>query len=85
MDFSHIKERLEQPTTRATSERGELLERFLLRLNPPRVRDGYKPLTPARVGMLMSHIPTDELHYFYQQCDSGNNFSKLWWWYVKVK
>ena len=66
------------------SERGEQLDKFLERLNPARIQAGYKPLNHARLGMMLAHIPTDDLHAFYRQCETANNFSKFFWWSLRA-
>ena len=85
MNFDHIRLRIEKPTTKATSERAELLERFVTRLNSSRVAGGYKPLGAGFYASKMALIPTDELHAFYKELDSSKNFSALWWWKCKTK
>jgi hypothetical protein len=85
LDFSHIQARIEQPTTRATSERAELLERFVTRLNNSRIAGGYKPLGAKFYAMKMSHIETDELHAFFKKLDSARNFSSLWYYFCCPK
>lgn len=85
MDFSHIKARIAKPTTKATSERAFLIERFVTRLNNSRIAGGYKPYSAGFVGMCMSHIPTNELDAFYKKLEGGKNFSSLWHYYCKPK
>lgn len=84
LDFSHIQTRIEKPTTKANSERAELIERFVTRLNASRTGK-YKPLSVAFYASRMSHIPTDELHAFYKKLDQSNSFCKLWWWHCNPK
>lgn len=69
------------------SARGEILDRFLERLNPSRVAAGYKPYTHARLSLMVQHIKgNDELHAFYEQCDkAGIPFSAMFHWSLKVK
>jgi nucleoside diphosphate kinase len=85
MNFDHITARIAKPTTKANSERAELLERFVTRLNASRVAGGYKPLGAKFYAMKMSHIETDELHAFYKKLDSARNFSSLWYYYCVPK
>lgn len=85
LDFSHIQSRIEKPTTKATSERAELIEKFVTRLNNSRVAGGYKPLGAKFYAMKMSHIETDELHAFYKKLDQSDSFCKLWWWHCNPK
>jgi len=75
-DFS----RFSKPTTKATSERAELIERFVTKLNNSRIAGNYKPLPPAFYATKMKLIPTDELHAFYKELDNSKNFCALWWY-----
>lgn len=85
LDFSHIQTRIVQPTTKANSERAELLERFVTRLNSSRVAGGYKPLGAGFYASKMSHIDTEDLHAFYKKLEGGKNFSSLWYYYCAPK
>ncbi len=69
------------------SARGEILDRFLKRLNPSREAAGYKPYTHARLSLMLQHIKgTDELHAFYEQCGkAGIPFSAFFHWSLKPK
>lgn len=78
-------ERYSRPTTKATSERAELIERFVTRLNDSRVASGFKPLTAAFYASKMSHIETDELLFFYKKLDNMKSFSSGWWWHCNPK
>jgi hypothetical protein len=80
---SHIKE-MPNKKERAT-ERGELMEYFLHKLNVARVRDGLKPMTMGRMGMLLIAIPTKDLYYLKSVCDQSKDFSKKFWWEINPK
>lgn len=67
------------------SERGDLMEYFLERLNGERRRDGLPPMTMGRVGKLLQGIPTKDLYYLKSVCDKARNFSKKFWWEVSPK
>ena len=67
------------------SERAELLEKFVTRLNNGRVSGGFKPLGAGFYATKMSLVPTDELHMFYKELDQSKNFCALWWWKTKKK
>lgn len=69
---------------RAT-ERGELMEYFRDKLNRTRVRDGYTPLSLARMGKILQLIPTKDLYYLKSVCDQATDFSKKFWWEVNPK
>lgn len=79
-------ERFTKPTTKANSHRAELVEQFLTRLNPSRVEAGYKALTPARLGMMLAHVQTDDLHAFYKSCEGyKGGFSRCFFGSLKKK
>jgi hypothetical protein len=71
------------------TERGELLRYFMQKLNIARVRDGLPPLSMPRMGKTLELIPTKDLYYLKSVCDDaaarGNEFSKKFWWEVKLK
>lgn len=77
--------RYQQPRSKATSERAELIEKFLSRLNPPRIADGFKPLTPARLGAMLAHVPTEDLWPFYRSCEQANSFSRFFHWSLRPR
>lgn len=68
------------------SQRGEILDKFLAKLNPSREASGYKPFTHARLSVMLAHIQTEDLHAFYRQCETTNiPFSAFFFWSLKVK
>jgi hypothetical protein len=70
--------------TRAT-ERGELMQYFMDKLNSTRVRDGLPPLSMARMGRLLQVIPTKDLYYLKSVCEKAPDFSKKFWWEINPK
>lgn len=80
---SHIFKTLDKKER--STERGELMEYFRDKLNRTRVRDGYQPLTLARLGKVLQAIPTKDLYYLKSVCDQANDFSKKFWWEVNPK
>lgn len=52
--------------------RGDLLDSFLDRLNTARVGTKYPPLKIGRLAAMLAHIPTDDLHAFYQMCEKSD-------------
>lgn len=76
--------RYNTPTTKANNQRAELVEKFLQRLNPGREQAGFKPYTPARLGMMLAHIPTEDLYPFYRQCEQAKHFSKFFHYKLRV-
>ncbi|MER0170329.1 MAG: hypothetical protein DU489_06945 [Nitrosomonas sp.] len=68
------------------SQRGEMLDKFLEKLNLARKGDGYKLLTHSRLSKMLSHIPTEDLHAFYRQCETAKiPFGAFFYWSLKVK
>jgi hypothetical protein len=55
------------------SERGEMYDYFLSALNPPRLKDGYPPLTHARLGYLLVGVPTKDLYALRSKMESAMN------------
>ena len=79
--------RYQKPTTKAKDKRAHLLEQFLARINTEERRTaGYKDVKPARLGMMLSHVDTDDLEAFYKQCATYKGaFSKAFFGALKVK
>lgn len=77
--------RFNTPITKATNERASLIEPFVMRLQQDAIKSGYRPLSKARICMLMAYIDTDDLHYFYKKLDESPNFGAIWNWYVNPK
>ena len=76
--------------SKANSFRASEVELFVLELNKERLGTKYKPLAARTVAVKVSHVPTNELHDFYQQCmrykkEKGQAFSKCFWGALKVK
>lgn len=67
------------------SERSELLEKFLTRLNNARVGTKYKPLTLIGLNRLIRHIPTSQLYPFYKDCERAKNFSAYFFWSIRAQ
>lgn len=76
----------ETKRTRRT-ERGDLLDLFLNRLNPERTRSGYKPLSVAFLSRFFSerHMSVPQIYQFYRDCERANDFSKYFWYMTKVQ
>ena len=76
------------------TERCELMRYFRERLNRTRARDGFPPLSMARMGKVLELIPTKDLYYLKRVCDDtylhalrarDAAFSKRFWWEVNPK
>jgi hypothetical protein len=60
------------------TERGDLYDQILGRLNPGRQKAGYKPVTPARLAYLLTGIPTKELYALISRCDDAERRGFPW-------
>ena len=80
-DFS----RFDKPTTGATSERASLLEPFIERLQRDARLAGYKPMSKARICMLMAYIETEDLYAFHKKLEASPCYGGVWNWYVVAK
>lgn len=67
------------------TERGELMKKFMSRLNPPRLAKRMRPLTYPWLGKKLEGIPTKDLYYLYTVCDDSKNFSARFWWELDPK
>jgi hypothetical protein len=80
-DFS----RFDKPTTKANSERASLLEPFIERLQRDARMSGYKPMSKARICILMAYIATDDLYMFHKKLCDSPCYGAIWNWYVNPK
>ena len=67
------------------TERGEIMVYFRIKLNASREKDGLKPLTMGRIGMLLQGIPTEDLYFLKSVCKQAQHFSKKFWWEINPK
>ena len=80
----------ERKRDRAT-ERGELMQYFMQKLNMTRTRDGLAPITMGRMARLLAGIPTQDLYFLKSICDDAlkrngiDSFSKRFWWEINPK
>ncbi|TFH72375.1 hypothetical protein E3V39_12405 [Gammaproteobacteria bacterium LSUCC0112] len=70
---------------RIKSERADLINQFLTRLNAERVGTKWKPLTARAVAIKLGHIPTEDLYYCFKQCSHGGSFGKVFFGMLKNK
>ncbi len=69
-----------------STERGEMMQYFLKKLNSDRgVHGGMPLLTMGRMGRLLVAIPTKDLYYIRTVCDQSANFAKKFWWEINPK
>jgi hypothetical protein len=55
-------QRKQLPKPKRSTERGDLLDTILGRLNPSRVKAGYKPLTYGGLAYKLTGVPTKDLY-----------------------
>ncbi len=60
------------------TERGDLCDQILTRLNPARVGAGYKPMTHGRLAYLLTGIPTKDLYALISRCDEASHRGFPW-------
>lgn len=87
--MEHIGKHMADPSKRSkkdrATERGELMKYFMERLNVGRIKDGYPPLTMARMARLFAAMPTEDIYYLKRVCDDSKDFSKKFWWEIDPK
>jgi hypothetical protein len=72
-----------QKKSGARSERDELLDKFLDKLNSARVSGGFAPLSHPRVAKLLKGMDTQAMYALYRECDQAKSFGGLFWFKVK--
>lgn len=88
---SHIPKQQVPAKKSRDTERGELMEYFLAKLNATRARDGLGAMSMGRLGRLFLGVPTQDLYYLKSICDdaakrgNASSFSKKFWWEVNPK
>lgn len=70
--------------TRRT-ERGDLLSYFLERMNPERLKGGYRVWTIKQIGYFLSIFRTGDLYSLRMKCDRANKFGACFNYYVFSK
>src|SRR5450631_3637497 len=75
----------QQTAAQKATERGDLMQFFMLRLNMARIRDGLAKLTMPRMGKILEAIPTKDLYFLQKACLQSKDFSKKFWWEINPK
>ena len=77
------------PTKTRVTERGEMFDLFIKKLNPSRKQKGMRPITHKRLGSLLQGIPTHDLHYIVSVCNDAERRGVAWaaafWTEIKPK
>jgi len=72
-------ERFLKPTKSKTNERFELLEYFCSKINPARVREGYKEFTPKGLGVAIGKVNNRDLYFIKSDCDKAEIRGVPYW------
>lgn len=72
-------------TKKVNSERADLIQQFLLKVNQGREGTKYKPMTARGIAVKLGHIPTKDLYFFIKKCEQSKCFSKCFWGSLKIK
>lgn len=80
---------LKSQKTSKKTERGDLLEKFLQKVNNERKGTKYKPMTMKLLAIKLSHVKTADLYYLDSVCKDYENrsgsYSKCLFGSLKVK
>jgi hypothetical protein len=60
------------------TERGDLFDIFLSRLNPPRATKGLRPMSYGRLSYLLTGIPTADLYALLSRCNDAERRGVAW-------
>jgi hypothetical protein len=76
-------ERGSLPKPKRQTERQEIFDRILSRINPVRARQGYPPVHYGRLAFVLTGIPTKDLYALISKCDDaerrGYQWSAIFW------
>jgi hypothetical protein len=81
--LEQIKRRAEK--TGAKSERGELVARFVERINAERKGTKFPQVTAARVNFMLAHLSIKDLYWLLGECEKADSFSKRFFGALKNK
>ncbi len=59
-----------------TSERQELIQRFVDKINLERVGTKWKPVTARQINVLLSFLKVKDLYWLFGECERAPSFSK---------
>lgn len=59
-----------------TSERQELIQQFVDKLNFERVGTKFKPVTARQINVLVSFLKVSDLYWLFGECERAASFSK---------
>ena len=66
-----------------TSERQELIQRFVDKINLERIGTRFQPVTWKQINGLVALIKISDLYWLYKTCESRDSFSKAFFGILK--
>ena len=66
-----------------TSERQELIQRFVDKVNVERVGTKFKPVIWRQINGLVAQVKIGDLYWLYKECERGDSFSKKFFGILK--
>lgn len=66
-----------------TSERQELIQRFVDKINLERVGTKWKPVTARQLNVLISFLKVSDLYWLLSECERAPSFSKKFFGVLK--
>jgi hypothetical protein len=78
MDRSLFGKYQQPPKNDHRTERGDLFDQILAKLNPSRIKAGYKPMTHSRLGYLLEGIKTPDIYYIISTCNLAERDGYPW-------
>ena len=73
--FGQYKSR---PKRTRQTERGDIYDTILSRINPGRIKKGYQPVSHGRLTYLLTGIPTKDLYALISRCDDAERRGYPW-------
>ena len=68
-----------------TSERQELIQRFVDKINLERIGTKFKPVIWRQINGLVAHVKIGDLYWFFKECEQGDSFSKKFFGILKSR
>lgn len=66
-----------------TSERQELIQRLVDKINLERVGTSFKPAIWRQINGLVAHVKITDLYWLFKECERGDSFSKRFFGILK--
>ena len=57
---------------KVTSERQELIQRFVDKINLERIGTKFKPVIWRQINGLVAHVKISDLYWFFKECERGD-------------